>query len=94
MSMDIIKAIDDPKVFGASFKQPDTWRAWRAYLAALFALPMTEEQFATYRDCTGREDPPEDPVKESWLVVGRRGGKSFVLALIAVFLAVFRDWRP
>ena len=29
-----------------------------------------------------------------WLVVGRRGGKSFMLALIAVYLACFRDWRP
>ena len=27
-------------------------------------------------------------------MIGRRGGKSFTLALIAVFLAAFRDWRP
>jgi phage terminase large subunit-like protein len=26
-------------------------------------------------------------------VIGRRGGKSFAKALIAVYLAVFRDWR-
>jgi hypothetical protein len=26
-------------------------------------------------------------------VIGRRGGKSFAMALIAVFLAVFSDWR-
>ena len=26
--------------------------------------------------------------------IGRRGGKSFVLAVIAVFLACFKDWRP
>ena len=25
---------------------------------------------------------------------GRRAGKSFTLALIAVYLAAFRDWRP
>ena len=30
---------------------------------------------------------------ESWMVIGRRGGKSFVLSLIAVYLACFRDWR-
>jgi hypothetical protein len=29
-----------------------------------------------------------------WLVIGRHGGKSFAMALIAVFLAVFKDWRP
>ena len=27
-------------------------------------------------------------------VIGRRGGKSFILATIAVFLACFFDWRP
>jgi hypothetical protein len=30
---------------------------------------------------------------EAWLVCGRRAGKSFVLALVAVFLAVFHDYR-
>jgi hypothetical protein len=94
MSMDILQAIDDPKVFAPAFKDPTTWASWRAYLAALFALPMTPDELETYGQCTGRQDPPADPIKESWLVVGRRGGKSFVLALIAVFLAVFKDWRP
>ena len=27
-------------------------------------------------------------------MIGRRGGKSFILAVIAVFLACFKDWRP
>ena len=27
-------------------------------------------------------------------MIGRRGGKSFILALVAVFLACFHDWRP
>ena len=26
-------------------------------------------------------------------MIGRRGGKSFILATIAVFLACFKDWR-
>jgi len=29
-----------------------------------------------------------------WPVCGRRAGKSFVMALVAVFLACFRDYRP
>ena len=37
--------------------------------------------------------PPSAPAAYLWLVIGRRGGKSFAMALIAVFLAVFRDWR-
>ena len=34
------------------------------------------------------------PISEAALVVGRRGGKSRVLALIAVYLACFRDYPP
>jgi hypothetical protein len=37
--------------------------------------------------------PPGAPAAYLWLVIGRRGGKSFAMALIAVYLAVFRDWR-
>ena len=36
---------------------------------------------------------PQKPFTEAWLVCGRRSGKSFVMALIAVFLACFRDYR-
>src|SRR5262249_57612126 len=36
----------------------------------------------------------EGGVTEGWVVWGRRAGKSFVLALVAVFLAAFKDWKP
>jgi phage terminase large subunit-like protein len=91
--MNIIQALNDPKVFGAFFRA-GTWDVWRVFLAALFGLPMTDDQLATYRRFTGRSTPPTAALHEAWLVIGRRGGKSFVLAVIAVFLACFRDWRP
>ncbi|MEX2430301.1 MAG: hypothetical protein WD645_00095, partial [Dehalococcoidia bacterium] len=92
--MNLLRACDDPNLFGPWFRDRDTWAAWRAFLAALFALPMTEDELATYRACTGRTEPPAAPFTEAWLVCGRRAGKSFVLALCAVYLACFRDWRP
>jgi hypothetical protein len=36
----------------------------------------------------------EEGVREAWLICGRRAGKSFVLALVAVFLACFVSWTP
>jgi hypothetical protein len=90
--MNIIDALDDVNVFGGHFRGP-TWDAWRVFLAALFALPMTEEQLALYRKHTGRSALPAVPSHEAWLVIGRRGGKSFALATVAVFLACFKDWR-
>jgi hypothetical protein len=91
--VNIIRAIRDPKVFGQHFRG-DTWDPWLAFLCALFALPMTPEQLAIYAKYTGRSAPPSEPLHDAWLICGRRAGKSFVLALVAVFLACFRDWRP
>lgn len=92
--MNILEAIDDPHVFGSAFKDRDTWVAWTAFLAALFGLRMDREQRAIFMECTGRTDRPREQASEAILVIGRRGGKSFVLATIACYLAAFRDWTP
>lgn len=91
--MNILQACRSPKVFGPWFKDPSTWQAWFAFLAALFGLPMTDDQLATYRKHTGRLSPPEGVQREAWLICGRRAGKSFIMALVAVFLATFRNYR-
>jgi hypothetical protein len=58
----------------------------------LFGLPLDADALSIYRQCTGRTAPPPAGTNEAWLVCGRRAGKSFVLALIACYLAVFCDW--
>jgi hypothetical protein len=89
----IIDAINDKNLFAPWFKDRATWEAWFAFLAALFALPMSDEQRAIYRSCTSRTEPPTARATEAWLICGRRAGKSFILALCAVFLAAFCEWR-
>ena len=89
----ILDAIADKALFAPWFKKEATWKAWFVFLSALCALPMTEEQLAVYRACTGRTEPPTTPATEAWLVCGRRAGKSFILALIAVYLACFHSYR-
>jgi hypothetical protein len=91
--VNILAAMDDPALFAPHFKG-GSWAAWRTFLAALFALPMSDDQLARYRAHTGRQEPPSEPFKEAALVIGRRGGKSRVLATIATFLATFRDYQP
>ena len=91
--MNILQALDDPAIFGHAFRNAGSWGAWRVFLAALFGLPLTPEQLAIYQQCTGRTMPPVTRAVEGWLVCGRRAGKSFILALVAVFLACFFDWR-
>ena len=54
---------------------------------------MSGEELAIYLACTGRKDAPTQQMRELVLVIGRRGGKSRILALIAVWLACFHDYR-
>ena len=89
----ILDAIKDARLFGATFRDPSTWRSWLVFLAGLFALPMSKAEAEVWRECTGRSSPPSRPFSEAWLVCGRRSGKSFVMALLGVFLACFRNYQ-
>lgn len=92
--MNILNAERDRKMFGEHFRRrSESWLAWEVFLCALFALPMTPEQLAIYQQHTGRTTPPTSPLHEAWLICGRRSGKSFMLSLIAIYLAIFKDWR-
>jgi hypothetical protein len=91
--MNILQALDDRHLLGASIRNPRTFWAWRALMAAAFGLPLSDSDLALYRQCTGRNAPPAGPFPYLWLVCGRRGGKSFAMAVMAIFCAVFKDWR-
>jgi hypothetical protein len=92
-NLSILDAIAHPKLFQPWFRDAESWAAWRAFLAALFALPMSPDDLETYRACTGRADPPAAQAREAWMIVGRRGGKSLTLAALGVFVGCFGDFR-
>ena len=89
--MNLLEAMDDPELFGPHFAGP-SWGTWRAFIASLFGLQLDGAALETFRQCTGRNEPPTGPAREAWVIAGRRAGKSRVLALIAVYLATFHDW--
>jgi hypothetical protein len=91
--MTLLQCLRDPNLFARHFKG-ESWAAWRVFLAALFAEAPREGDLAVFSACTGRSTWPASPFNEGVLIVGRRGGKSRILALIAVFLACFRDYAP
>jgi hypothetical protein len=90
--INIIQAFEDSKIFGLLIKDQSTFTNWKVAFKTIFGLPMNEEELKVYREYTGRKNPPREPFKEVFLIIGRRGGKSFAAAIIAVFLAVFKDW--
>jgi hypothetical protein len=91
--LNIREAIARKEIFAEAIRDPATFAAWFAFLSALFGLDMTASEAEIYRACTGRVTIPATPFNEAWLVCGRRAGKSFMMALCAVYLAVFRDYR-
>ena len=92
--MDLLTACRDPNLFAAWFRHPATWRSWFTFLRALFGQVLEGEDLELFTRCTGRAAPPSQQASEAWLICGRRSGKSFLLSLIAVYLATFKDWTP
>ena len=95
-TIDVVTALEDPNLFGLvpKFHDLSSWQRWIVLLRALFALPMSPEDVAIYAQHTGRTAPPSQPVQKVFIASGRRSGKTFMSALIAVYLATFRDYRP
>jgi hypothetical protein len=88
----IVASTTDPKLFGRHFLPIESWEPWQVALRAIFALPMSEDERALFGKCTGRAVNFAEPVREALFLVGRRAGKSRILALVATALAVFRDY--
>ena len=88
----ILDAMGAPALFGSQFGGV-SWEAWRTFLAVLFGLPLPEGGLELFQQRTGRQDAPSGAFSEAWAIVGRRGGKSRMAGLVAVYLACFRDWR-
>jgi hypothetical protein len=80
--MTLAEALRDANLFARHFKGR-SWRPWKTFLAALFAEPPADDDLATFQACTGRVAWPSSPFREAVTVVGRRDGKSRILALIA-----------
>lgn len=91
--MNIIEAVHDPRFFKPIFRDLGTWSSWFIYLRALFGLGLdTAKERALFTGCTGLEKEPGQRCRESFVICGRRSGKSFISAVVAVFLATFKDW--
>ncbi len=87
---DVVRLMTGPlgTVFGS-----DTWATWRAILKAAHALPLTADERRVVMTLTKRTVLPSAPVRELWLLLGRRSGKSIIAALLAVWATCCRSYR-
>jgi hypothetical protein len=90
--LNIIDALHSRDVFAPLFRDPATWRSGEVYLRGLFGLGLeAAADRRLFRETTGLERVPAKAARESFVICGRRSGKSFMSALIAAFLAGFVD---
>jgi len=80
------KALADPQLLAGALPG-DTWAAWRTLLIAAMGEPLDDEEREVFKGLTGREREPGQRVEEAAFVVGRRGGKSKAMAVLAAYLA-------
>jgi hypothetical protein len=80
----------DPALFADQFAGP-TWQAWTALLCGFYGLALTETERGIFETITKRAESPKAACSELWLVIGRRGGKSQIAALLCVLEACFND---
>ena len=85
----ITDAIGDSKLLGAAFGPLASWKNWAVVLKASFGLELNEEEAQAFATVAGSRAPPTKRVRELWAIIGRRGGKSRIAAVLAVFLAAF-----
>ena len=91
----IISALKNRRLFGSlpRRKSLDTRTSWIVALKTMFGLGMTAHGLVIFQRHTGRSLSPAGGSKETYLIVGRRGGKSFISALIAAFISAISDFR-
>src|SRR5262249_2126060 len=88
----IIDALDDDQMLEAALQRPETFGAWRVFLAAIFGLPIDQKDMPLFTACTGRSVAPTDRATEAYAIVSRRGRKTLILSATAVYLAAFQGW--
>jgi hypothetical protein len=85
-------ALADPDLFGPHMAG-DSWLPWRALLIAIMGEGLTPREREAFHKLTGRTLEPGLRCEEFWAIVGRRGGKTRAMAILAAYLAALCDYR-
>jgi hypothetical protein len=84
------KALSDPALLGNALVG-DSWLPWRTLLIAAMGERLTDDERTLFKSLTGREHEPLQRVDEFAAVIGRRGGKSRAMSVLATYIAGLCD---
>jgi hypothetical protein len=79
-------ALSDANLLGGVIAG-DSWQAWRILLIATVGEELTDDERLIFQQLTGREREPGAMVEEFVGVIGRRGGKSRAISVLATYVA-------
>jgi len=82
----IRRALQDRNLLG-TLLAGDSWRAWRVILITIMGERLTSEERTLFVQLTDRTSEPGKRVEEFVGVIGRRGGKSRAMSVLATFVA-------
>jgi hypothetical protein len=85
------RALEDANLFG-SILPGESWASWRILLIAMMGEPLTDAEREVFAQLTGREREPLQRVEEFWGCIGRRGGKTRAIAVLAAYQASLVDF--
>ena len=86
LTVPLRKALSDPQLLGGVLAG-DSWKSWRILLIAAMGEALTDDERVVFKQLTGRDREPLARVEELAAVVGRRGGKSRAMSVLAVYIA-------
>jgi|GEM_PF-343321 len=92
--LNLLEALSSSRGLGTYFTDKSTWWPWFVFIKALIGQgTLSAREKTLLKDCTGLDAPPTKRIREAFLICGRRSGKSTFCALLAVFYAVWGEWK-
>ena len=82
----VVDTMSDQELFGRWFAG-SSWEGWRTILKAAFGHPLTDGERTFFDTVAGGREPPRKPIKQLWVIGGRRSGKDSIASLLIAHLA-------
>jgi hypothetical protein len=85
------RALTDDNLLVRAVPGP-SWLGWRSILIAANGEALTDDEREAFAKLTGRAREPMEACEETYVIAGRRGGKSRAAALKAIYASCFTDY--
>jgi len=91
--LNIIQAIENPKIFGNYFgEDQESLEGWKAILAGTFNLELSGDRLKLFKKLTNRGYRPKRQVSQLWVIAGRRSYKSTICSALGIYLCLFKEY--